>query len=1259
MNRITRTLPILLAVALQIMPLVRNFFLNPAAGSNIAFILRWGIGAGAVVGSVDAVSGATSVFTSPSTFSGSVGGVFSNNVTVSIGGGNKAAANDYFVLSSGSVVSPILMNGQTTTLTLPPGLTFKASWVDGATTIGGILYGTPTTTGTYPTTITVVSPGNASLSQNVTITISGSVTPTAPAITKAPTATNIIAGKTATFTVTASGTAPLGYFWLKNGNPLANAGNVSGANTATLTLASVTTTDAANYSVIVSNNVSSVTSAPVALTIILPPAITTQPTAQTQATGGSAQFSVTATGSAPLAYSWLKNGTNLTNGAKFSGVSSNVLTVAALVTADAGNYSVVITNLAGSMTSSIAPLTIVSAPAITTTPANLAVTAGANASFSVVAAGSAPLTYQWLKNSLPLANGGNVSGAATATLNLSAVSASDAANYSVAVSNSLGGVISPTATLTVAVPPAIVTSPSNATVNAGSNVSFTVTASGTATLNYQWFKNSAIISGATNATLALANVTAADSASYFATVSNAVGSASSGAATLTVLTPPSITTQPTNTTVVQGNNASFTIGISGTAPLNLQWRLNGNVIPGATSNVLTLASVSTNDAGNYSVIATNIVGSITSAVATLTVFVPPSILTQPADVTVTAGSLASFSVAASGTAPLTYQWRKNSVNLPGATSATLTLATVSATNAGNYSVVIANAAGNIVSSNAVLTVQSAPFIVTQPASQFGALGSTVSLSIVATGSAPLSYQWFKAGTLLADTANITGSTSNVLTIAALTTNEVDTYYVVVSNFLGSATSTSVAISVNSSPVITTQPVSRTISQNQTVTFDVTATGSDPLTFQWLKNGIKLTSSGTVSGINSNSLTLAGVTTNSSGDYSVLVTNSFGSVTSVIATLTVLVPPVITASPTSRSASPGATTTFTVSAKGSAPLNYQWFKNGNPLTDGGNISGATTSSLQISSLTTNDAASYFVTVTNLAGSATSSSALLTVTVATSRPVILTQPASQSVSAGKDVEFSVLVSGSGNMKFQWYKGRKAISGATNSTLFLPSVKVSDAASYYVKVKNSIGRATSKTAKLVVWEPPVFTLQAASRTSTNGMKTVFKATVSGTKPISYQWFKDGLALINGANISGAISNVLTVANLKESDAGMYYLQATNLVGSITSSNAVLKVKSAQDHEENDKLAGASVVPQTSMTTIVTAPTLQIFMNPDGSVTLSVAGGQPGATCILEATADLTSPASWSDVDTNSVAGDRTCSLTDLHAGEHAARFYRVRSE
>ena len=183
MNRFNQTFAILLAGALQVMPLLRNIVTSPAANSTFAIILRWTIGSAAALESVDAVSGSTSAFTSPATFNGEVGTFFSNNVVVSIGGGNKAAKDDYFYLTAGTVTSPLVSNGQTTTVTLPPGLTFMSSWVNGASTIGGVIYGTPTTAGVYKTTVTVVSPGNAVLGQNITITITGATAPTAPTIT--------------------------------------------------------------------------------------------------------------------------------------------------------------------------------------------------------------------------------------------------------------------------------------------------------------------------------------------------------------------------------------------------------------------------------------------------------------------------------------------------------------------------------------------------------------------------------------------------------------------------------------------------------------------------------------------------------------------------------------------------------------------------------------------------------------------------------------------------------------------------------------------------------------------------------------------------------------------------------------------------------------------------------------------------------------------------------------------------------------------
>ena len=1259
MKRLTRTLPLILAALLQLLPLVRNIVTNPAVANSFAFILRWGIGAGAVLGSVDAVSGATSVFTTPSTFSGTVGTAFNNNVTVSIGGGNQAASSDYFVVSSGSTSSSTLSSGSSTTVTLPPGLSFTASWVNGASTIGGYISGTPTTAGTYSTTVTCVSPGNAQLSQAITITITGTTTPTAPAITTPPAAASVAAGKNATFTVTASGTAPLGYFWLKNGAPLANAGNVSGANTATLTLAAVAATDAANYSVLVSNSVGTATSAAAALTVILPPAITGQPAAQTQPVGASASFSVTATGSAPLIYRWLKNSAAIANGTKYSGVSSNVLTVAALATADAGNFSVIITNLAGSVTSSVAPLTVVSSPTITTPPANVAVVAGGSASFTVTAAGSAPLGYFWLKNGSPLANAGNISGATAATLNISTVATADAGSYSVIVSNSLGTATSAGATLTVAVPPAITTSPASATLLAGSNVSFTVAASGTAPLNFQWLKNGAAIAGATAATLTLANVSAADAANYSATVTNAVGTATSGTATLTVLVPPSITSPPAGTNVLLGNPAVFSATAGGTAPLNFQWLKNGVAISGATSNVLTLSAVTTNDAGNYSVVVTNTVGSIASSSAALAVLVPPAIVTQPTAASVVAGNSASFTVTASGTAPLTYQWLKNGAAISSATSATLTLTKVSTNDAAAYSVVVANAAGSATSGSAVLTVQLPPSIVTQPASQFGALGSTINLSVTAGGTGPLSYQWFMAGAPLTDGGNISGSATSVLTITALTTNEVNNYFVVVSSAYGTATSASVNVAVNVAPIITVPPASQNVAVSNTVVLTVVANGSGPLAYQWLKNGVKLANGGKFSGVTTPSLTLTSVATNNSGSYTVTVTNIYGRVTSAAATLSVLIPPGIApatriTTPATRLAKAGTNTTFTVTATGSKPFSYQWFKNGAALVDNGRISGATTAALKVSLLTTSDTASYFVVVSNPVGSMTNGSALLTVFVP---PAITTQPASQPGIAGSSVSFGLTVTGTAPLHYQWLKNTKVIAGATNSTFVIASVKTNDAAAYAVVVTNFAGSVTSSNAALTVWVAPVFTAQAASRTGTNTLTTIFKAAAKGTGPLGYQWFKNGRPLIDGGNISGSFSNILTVTNLRTNDSGAYFLTVSNFAGSITSSNATLVVTRKRQNNDNIVVApGNNVVAlqsQVSIAPILPPVIAGIVRNPDSSITLNCSG-TAGSNYVVQVSADL---ANWTSLAaTNTADASGQWQVNDAAAATLPARFYRL---
>lgn len=172
---------------------------------------------------------------------------------------------------------------------------------------------------------------------------------------------------------------------------------------------------------------------------------------------------------------------------------------------------------------------------------------------------------------------------------------------------------------------------------------------------------------------------------------------------------PSITTQPANVTVATGAPATFSVVAAGSPTLTFQWRRNGVAITGATQSTLRLPAVSAADDGaSFSVVVRNTVGSVTSATAVLRVttqmVAAPVITTQPANVTVAAGSPAQFSVGATGTG-LAFQWRRNGVAITGATAATFSLAaTTTADDAASFTVVVSNGGGSVTSSAAVLRV---------------------------------------------------------------------------------------------------------------------------------------------------------------------------------------------------------------------------------------------------------------------------------------------------------------------------------------------------------------------------------------------------------------------------------------------------------------------------------------------------------------------------------------------------------------------------
>ena len=438
-------------------------------------------------------------------------------------------------------------------------------------------------------------------------------------------------------------------------------------------------------------------------------------------------------------------------------------------------------------------------------------------------------------------------------------------------------------------------------------------------------------------------------------------------------TAPSITTQPVKLSVVAGKTATFSVVATGSATLAYQWKKNGADISGATSSTYAIPATTPADSGDYSVVVTNSAGTVTSAAASLTVTaqaVAPSITGQPFAKTVTAGQTATFTVEATGTSPLRYQWKKNGTNIPDATTSSYTTpATLLIDNGVEYLVEVSNEAGTASSSVGILTVTTKPAITTQPAAQTVISGQTAKFTVEAAGTPTLRYQWKKGGT------NIEGATgSSYTTPATELANSGAEYSVEVSNDVGTVTSEVVILTVTMGPVIAKEPAALTVNPGDKATFSVEATGTPDPTYQWQKNGVNVTAG---EGATSNTYTTPATTIADDGaKFSVVVSNSAGKTTSKEAILSVNAPASIDTQPANKAVVAGQTASFSVTAAGTGPFTYQWKRGGVDVTTG--VGGTTsTYTTPATVVATDHNAVFTVEVRNSAGTVTSSSATLSV------------------------------------------------------------------------------------------------------------------------------------------------------------------------------------------------------------------------------------------------------------------------------------------
>jgi hypothetical protein len=634
--------------------------------------------------------------------------------------------------------------------------------------------------------------------------------------------------------------------------------------------------------------------------------------------------------------------------------------------------------------------------------------------------------------------------------------------------------------------------------------------------------------------------------------------------------PPVITVPPTNQIVVPGSTAVFSVLAGGSPVLGYQWWFNGTNALSATTSTLTLPNAQLTNAGSYQVIITNAFGSATSPVAMLTVAFPPQILVQPTNLAVLAGSNAAFSVTATGTAPLSYQWSLNGTNLAdsahiiGSSTPALTILNAQRSDAGTYRVTVTNLYGVAVSSNAVLTV--VPVCVPPPAGLIGwwkgegngldSAGANNAYTMTDISSTNgMVGQAFKANpadstVVIPDSPSLrltnqltievwiypqstNGDRAIVSKVGGVAGNYGYQFYLRGNMLMGQFNSAGLAwpAFVVSSPGII--PTGRW--SHVAWTYDQSAmklyVNGQPVATNVIGAKPIATSSSTlrISGDDNNHVYFDGLVDEVSlynralsGEEIAAIYNAFG------AGKCLTVPPVITIPPTNQAVLLGGTAVFTVLAGGSPALGYQWRFNGT------NTLAATTPALSIANAQLTNGGDYQVIITNAYGSATSPVATLTVAMP---PVITAQPTNRAVLVGSNAAFTVTATGTPPLAYQWwFNGTNALT-APSATFNIPNAQLADAGSYNVVVTNNYGQATSVIAYLSVASPPRF----QSVSARNGTLTM---TWNGATGFTYLvQYKTNLLQLYWSNLGSPIfatGNTVTAYDVISTDRQRFYRAA-----------------------------------------------------------------------------------------------------------------------
>ena len=491
----------------------------------------------------------------------------------------------------------------------------------------------------------------------------------APTVTTNPTVPTLVdPGNTVTLTAAATGNPTATVQWQMSTDGGTTFNNITGATSTTYSFTAAASQSGNEYEAVFTNSVNSATTTAVTLTV---DSVTTQPATQTVDVGATVTLTAATSNGSGDAVQWYSSTDGGTTFNPISGATATSYSFTAAASQSGNEYEAVFTNSPGTVTSNAATLTVAPASTVTTSPivttnptVPTIVDVGNTVTLTAAASGDPAPTVQWKVSTDGGTNFSNISGATSTTYSFTAAASQSGNEYEAVFTNSVNSATTTAATLTV---DSVTTQPATQTVDAGATVTLTAASTDGSSDTVQWKASTnggttfTAISGATATTYSFTAASTQNSDEYEAVFTNSAGTLTSNAATLTVDSAPTVTTNPTVPTIVDvGNTVTLTAAATGNPAATVQWKVSADGgttfsdISGATSTTYSFTAAASQSGNEYEAVFTNSVNSATTTAAKLTV---DSVTTQPASQTVNAGASVTLTAASTDGSSDTVQWK--------------------------------------------------------------------------------------------------------------------------------------------------------------------------------------------------------------------------------------------------------------------------------------------------------------------------------------------------------------------------------------------------------------------------------------------------------------------------------------------------------------------------------------------------------------------------------------------------------------------------